>query len=500
MSQNKKWMRKTFQPSNGALGARFQAVSFADVNGVQCARTQTVHGALSFHTVNPTLPEPPKPHFARQLGLFDATMVVMGGIIGAGIFINPYVVACQVHSPGLILAAWIFGGIIGLVGALIWAELAATMPVVGGQYAYLRQAYHPAVAFLYGWVLLLVIQTGGMAAVAITFARYFIDLTGLRLSDSLLAIVALGLLTFVNCLGVKSGGRTQSVLMVMKIVAIAALVIGGATLAGHSVASSEAQNSEWSLTAFGAAMVPVLFAYGGWQTANFIAAEVKDPAKNLPRGLLLGMLGVIVLYTGVNWVCLRSLGPQGLADTSTPATAVMRLALGARGAAFVAGAIAVSTLGFLSQAILTAPRVYFAMADDGLFFRKVAWLDPRTKVPVFAIILQSIWTIVIALSGRYEQILNYVVSMDFLFFGLTATTLFVFRRRIARNQMSPGRGYRVPGHPVTTAVFVAICWWVVANAVYRYPKNSLVGYALLLAGIPVYWAWSRTKPSPISES
>ena len=482
------------------LWARLSGRQFRRCDGVQCARRQTVHGVPSFHTVNPTQPEPPKPHFARQLGLFDATMVVMGGIIGAGIFINPYVVARQVHSPGLILGAWLFGGIIGLVGALIWAELAATMPAVGGQYAYLREAYHPAVAFLYGWVLLLVIQTGGMAAVAITFARYFIDLTGLRVSDSLLAIVALGLLTLINCLGVKSGGRTQSALMVMKIVAIAALVIGGATLAGNSVPSSEPQNSEWSFAAFGAAMVPVLFAYGGWQTANFIAAEVKDPTKNLPRGLLLGMLGVVVLYTGVNWVCLRSLGPQGLADTSTPATAVMRLALGPRGAAFVAGAIAISTLGFLSQAILTAPRVYFAMADDGLFFRKVAWLDPRTKVPFFAIILQSVWTIVIALSGRYEQILNYVVSMDFLFFGLTATTLFVFRRRIARNQMSPGFGYRVPGHPVTTGVFVAICWWVVANAVYRYPKNSLVGYALLLAGIPVYWAWSRTKRSPIPET
>jgi basic amino acid/polyamine antiporter, APA family len=480
-----------FRPIHSALG-----------NGVQCAGTQTVRGNSPIDIVNPPSPNPPKPDFARQLGLFDATMVVMGGIIGAGIFINPYVVARQVHSAGLILGAWIFGGIIGLVGALIWAELAATMPAVGGQYAYLREAYHPAVAFLYGWVLLLVIQTGGMAAVAITFARYFIDLTGMRLSDSLLAILALALLTLINCLGVKSGGRTQSALMVMKIVAIGALVIGGTVLAGHAAPfTPQARPSEWSLPAFGAAMVPVLFAYGGWQTANFIAAEVKDPTKNLPRGLLLGMLGVVILYTGVNWVCLRSLGPQGLADTTTPATAVMRLALGSRGAAFVAGAIAVSTLGFLSQAILTAPRVYFAMADDGLFFRKVAWLDPRTKVPVFAIILQSVWTIVIALSGRYEQILNYVVSMDFLFFGLTATTLFVFRRRIARHQMSPGLGYHVPGHPVTTAVFVAICWWVVANAVYRYPTNSLVGYAILLAGIPVYWAWSRTKPSaPISET
>jgi APA family basic amino acid/polyamine antiporter len=440
---------------------------------------------------------PQKPSLARQLGLFDATMLVMGGIVGSGIFMNPYVVAQQVHTPALILGAWIFGGVIGLGGAFVWAELAATLPEVGGQYAYLREAYHPAVAFLYGWVLLLVIQTGGMAAVSITFARYFLELTGLHTPDWIVATTALATLTLVNCLGVKTGGRTQSALMVMKILAIAALVIAGVLFAGRHVTITTEAERHSSLTSFGAAMVPVLFSYGGWQTANFLAAEVKEPRKNLPRGLLLGVLGVVVLYISVNWVCLRSLGPQALAATSTPATAVMRLALGRRGATFIAAAIAISTLGFLGQSILTAPRVYFAMADDGLFFRAVAWLDPRTRVPVVAIALQSVWTIVIALSGRYEQILNYVIAMDFLFFGLTATTIFVFRRRAARGEMEieMKSGYRMPGHPVTTVVFVAICWWVVGNTIYRYPRNSLVGYALLLAGIPVYWFWSRRASS-----
>jgi basic amino acid/polyamine antiporter, APA family len=441
-----------------------------------------------------------KPSLARQLGLFDATMLVMGGIVGAGIFINPYVVAQQVHTPALILGAWIFGGIIGVGGAFIWAELAATLPEVGGQYAYLREAYHPAVAFLYGWVLLLVIQTGGMAAVSITFARYFLELTGLHTPDWIVAVTALATLTLINCLGVKTGGRTQSALMVMKIIAIAGLVIAGLLLAGKHVTATTSADRAWSLTAFGGAMVPVLFAYGGWQTANFIAAEVKEPKKNLPRGLLIGMLGVLVLYTAVNWVCLRSLGPQALAATSTPATAVMRLALGQRGATFIAAAIAISTLGFLSQSILTAPRVYFAMADDGLFFRAVAWLNPRTRVPVVAIVLQSVWTIVIALSGKYEQILNYVIAMDFLFFGLTATTIFVFRSRASRGTMNPSDGYRIPGHPVSTLIFVAICWWVVANTIYRYPQNSLVGFALLLAGIPVYWLWSRRAASRSANS
>jgi len=423
-------------------------------------------------------------------------MVVMGGIVGAGIFINPYVVARQVHTPALILGAWIFGGMIGLAGAFIWAELAATFPEVGGQYAYLREAYHPSIAFLYGWVLLLVIQTGGMAAVSITFARYFGELTGWHAPDWLTATTALGILTLINCLGVKSGGRTQSALMVMKIVAITTLVICGLVRAGAHVVGTASAVQGTSFSSFGAAMVPVLFAYGGWQTANFIAAEVKEPARNLPRGLLLGVLGVALLYTAVNWVCVRALGPEALAATTTPATAVMRLAFGQRGATFMAAAIAISTLGFLSQSILTAPRVYFAMADDGLFFRAVAWLHPRTRVPVIAILLQSVWTMVIALSGRYEQILNYVVSMDFLFFGLTATTIFVFRRRVASGAMNPGSGYRIPGHPVTTVVFIAICWWVVANTLYRYPENSLIGFGLLLAGGPVYWAWSRkTRPS-----
>jgi len=436
-----------------------------------------------------------KPSLARGLGLFDATMLVMGGIVGSGIFINPYVVAQRVHTPSLILSAWIFGGVVGIGGAFIWAELAATLPEVGGQYAYLREAYHPGVAFLYGWVLLLVIQTGGMAAVSITFARYFVELTGFQVRDWVVATVALAVLTLINCFGVKTGGRTQSALMVMKIVTICVLVIVGWALTQKHANLTTVADRSWSLTSFGTAMVPVLFAYGGWQTANFVAAEVKEPRKNLPRGLLLGVLGVVVLYLGVNWVCLRSLGPQGLAQTTTPASAVMRMALGETGATFIAGAIAISTLGFLSQSILTGPRVYFAMADDGLFFRAIAWVHPRTRVPVVAIAIQSVWTVVIAISGRYEQILNYVVSIDFLFFGLTATTLFVFRRRAARGEIDGNYGYRVPGHPVSTALFVAICWWVVAITVYRYPQNSLIGVVLLLAGVPIYWLWGRRVAS-----
>ena len=433
------------------------------------------------------------PHLLRQVGLFDATMIVMGGIIGAGIFINPYVVAQQVHTPMLILGVWIAGGVVAMLGAFVYAELAARRPAVGGQYAYLREAFHPAVGFLYGWVLLLVIQTGGMAAVTVTFARYFLELTSWRISERLLVVVTLVVLTVINCLGVKLGSRMQSVLMVLKIAAIAGLIAAGlfAVRAPHPLLHPllDRAPSFDLLTAIGAAMVPVLFAFGGWQTTNFIAEEIKDPRKNLSRALVPGVAGVIVLYVGVNFVCVRTLGPQALAETHVPATSVMRLAMGDAGARLIALGITISTLGFLSQSVLTAPRVYFAMARDGLFFQGVAKVTRHTHVPAVAIILQSVWTIVVALSGRYEQILNYVVSMDFLFFGLAGASLFVFRRK----ETGAGSGYRVPGHPWTTAVFVLACWVVVINTIYRYPTNSLLGFVILLLGLPVYAFWATKQ-------
>jgi APA family basic amino acid/polyamine antiporter len=260
------------------------------------------------------------------------------------------------------------------------------------------------------------------------------------------------------------------------------------------VSDSESLTTDWSVDAprplttafaFGAAMVPVLFAYGGWQTACFIAGEVREPRKNLPRGLLIGVAGVIALYLLVNFVCVRALGPRGLAGTDTPASEVMRMALGEKGATIIAIGITISTLGFLSQSILTAPRVYFAMAEDGLFFKSVAWLHPQTRVPVVAIALQGALAIIIALSGRYGQILNYVVSVDFIFFGLTAACIFVFRRRAK----AENAGYRMPGHPVTTALFVAACWIVVINTVIKYPANTVIGLLIMLAGIPVYFFW-----------
>ena len=391
---------------------------------------------------------------------------------------------------------WALGGLIALAAAFIWAELAALRPQVGGQYAYLREAFHPGVAFLYGWVLLLVIQTGGMAAVAVTFARYFLELTHVSVADSVLAVAVLASLTVINCFGVRSGSTVQSVFMVLKIVAIVALVFCGVLLiAPNKTSTSPLLDRPASfdlLTAIGAAMVPVLFSFGGWQTATFVAGEIKEPQKNLPRGLLIGVTGVVLLYLAVNLVCIRALGTSGLATTTTPASDVMRLALGSFGARAIAAGIAISTFGFLSQSMLTAPRVYFAMAKDGLFFKSVGTLHPRTRVPILAIALQGLLAILIALWGRYEQILNYVVSMDFIFFGLTACCIFVFRKRNKAKETgedSKGRITRVPGHPLTTILFVAVCWLVVINTIYKYPGNTIIGMCILTAGIPAYLFW-----------
>jgi APA family basic amino acid/polyamine antiporter len=430
------------------------------------------------------------------LGVFDATMIVMGGIVGSGIFINPYVVALRVHTPFLILGVWLLGGVLALFGAFIWAELATRLPGAGGQYLYLREAYHPSVAFVYGWVLLLVTQTGGMAAIAVTFAKYFREITGFTASDGVVASAALLGLTAINCAGVRAGSNVQSALMLLKAGAIAALVVVGLARGGGSVNVLPVLDRPVSLGligAIGAAMVPVAFAYGGWQTATFVAGEMRDPRRDLSRGLVAGVLGVVALYLAVNFVCVRVLGPEGLAATRTPASAVMRAALGERGARWIAVGIAVSTLGFLSQGILTAPRVYYAMARDGLFFRSVGWLSPRTGVPVVAIVLQGVTATVIALSGRYEQILNYVVSVDFISFGLTAAALFVFRARSGADAI-PGL-YWTPGHPFTTGLFVLTCAGIVLSTIVSSPANSAIGLTILLAGIPVYLYWSR-KPGP----
>ena len=429
----------------------------------------------------------------RQLGLFDAIMIVMGGIVGAGIFANPSEVAHRVHTPFLILGVWVLGGFIAMCGAFIWAELATRLPGTGGQYLYLREAYHPSVAFVYGWGLLLVTQTGGMAAVAVIFASYFRALTSVIWSDSAIAALVLLALTGINCLGARAGSNVQNVLMLLKIGAIAALVVLGFAVGGGTLKSGPLLAPPVSfglLKSIGAAMVPIAFAYGGWQTATFVAGEMRDARRDLSRGLLLGVAAVVGLYLAVNLACLRVLGPVGLDATTTPASDVMRIALGERGAQWIAAGIAISTLGFLSQSMLTAPRVYYAMARDGLFFKSVGKLSPRSRAPVVAIVLQGVAATIIACSGTYGEILNFEVTVDFIFFGMTAASLFILRRRRIGSDTAI---YRAPGHPFTTILFVLSCAGIVGSAIVASPANSAIALCIMLAALPVYYYWNRFR-------
>jgi APA family basic amino acid/polyamine antiporter len=289
--------------------------------------------------------------------------------------------------------------------------------------------------------------------------------------------------------------------MVLKILAIGTLILTGlfameplGEVSGGEVSPSA---DGWGIApALAAALVPVLFAYGGWHTTTFMAAEVCDARRNLPRGLVLGVIGVTVLYLGVNIVCVRVLGVDKLAVTGSPASDVMRQVLGTPGAAIISAGIAISAIGFLSQAVLTSPRVYYAMARDGLFFQSVAWIHPRTRVPVIAVLLQGAFAIIIAVSGTFHQILNYVMSVEMVFLALTALSLFIFRRRDAAAGTVPCDP--VPGHPVTTLLFTVAAVAVVVALFYRFPANSAIGLAITAAGIPVYafWRWRSREQRP----
>jgi APA family basic amino acid/polyamine antiporter len=424
-------------------------------------------------------------------------MLVVGGIVGVGIFVNPAVVARGLHSPGLVLAAWGAGGLIALLGAFVYAELAARIPATGGEYVYLRDTYGPLTGFLFGWTTLLVVQTGGQAAVAIVFAKNLNVLTGGALSERMVVVAVLAVLAAINCIGVRSGNGAQTLLGALKVAAITALIGAGLFFAPHAAAHTKLAESPspiGALKAFGAAMIPVTFSYGGWQTANYAAGEIKEPGRNLARALLVGVLVVIALYLLVNIACLRVLGVDALGRTLTPASDVLMIVAGSAGARLAAAAIALSALAFMSQGMLTGPRVTFAMARDGLFFRRAASIGETSRVPAVAIVLQAVWTSVLALSGSYEQILSYVIAMNFLFFGLSASCLFTWRRRERASGVSlTAAGYRAYGHPWTTGLFIVACAVIVGFSFWAYPINSLIGYAIMLLGVPPYLIWKRQR-------
>lgn len=425
--------------------------------------------------------------YVRRLGVFDATMLVIGGIIGAGIFLNPAVVAQRVASPWLAIGVWVAGGAVALAGAFVFAELGARKPEAGGGYVYLRDAWGPLAGFLYGWTELLVMNSGGIAAVAVTFASYAAALAGI--GDrwiAPLAVAAIALLSFVNYLGIRPGSVVQNLLTVGKLAALAALIVAGLIRGGGPAVSGGVGGGQNTFGAFAAALIPVLFAYGGWQSTNFVAAELRQPVRDLPKALILGVVAVITTYLLANIAYLKVLGIAGLAHSTAPASDVMRAALGPAGATLIGIGITVSTLGFLNLAILSAPRVYQTMAADGLFFGRMAALHQRYHVPATALVVQAVWAIVLVATKRYGQLLDYVVFGDWIFFGLIGATVWYYRRRNA-----DGAGFRVPGHPWTTAFFVGAAAYAVVGSIASNPLNALLGSAVIATGVPFYLWWRR---------
>src|SRR6266550_5718347 len=443
--------------------------------------------------------------YARRLGLFSGTMAVVGGIIGGGIFRTPATVAERLHSPSLVLLAWVIGGIVALIGAFCFGELGQRRPRAGGGYVYLRETFGPLPAFLYGWTLVLVIATGAIAAVAVTFADYTLALLGLPHSYSVpLAVAAIVFHAGINYIGVRPAAITQNIFTVLKLVALAVLIASGLLLA-VPLPPFAAPSPPPHVAALGSALVPILFTYGGWQQTNFIAEEIVEPEQNLPRALVLGVAIVVVVYLLANIAYLSVLGPAGLAASTAPAADVMRALLGPAAGTVIAAGIAVSTFGFLNLVILVTPRVLQAMAADGVFFPRLAALHPEYRTPTAAVLVMAAWSIVLALTGTFSQLVDYVAFGDWIFFGLTVAGLFIYRARdvtplplhtaergLAGEGAAP-RAFRVPGYPWTPALFVLAALYVVASAVLANPRNALVGAGLLALGVPVYLLSARSS-------
>jgi basic amino acid/polyamine antiporter, APA family len=439
----------------------------------------------------------PASPFVRRLTLFDATMIVISGIIGSGIFVNPYVVAQQVGTSFMILAVWIAGGLLALAGAFVFAELSTVMPKVGGQYAFFREAFHPLVAFLHGWSLLLIIESGATAAVAVAFARYVARLLHLdgSLSAPMAVSILLGLSAF-HALGIKPGAVLINAITLGKTLALAALICGaffltrasGITL--HPVAPPGLRGLPLA-SAFFAGLVPVMFAYGGWQNLNYVAEEVRDPLRNLPRAILIGVLCVIAVYVTANVAYVHVLSAAGLAATTTPAAEVAARLAGEAGARTMSLLIVVSTFGFMNLALMAPPRVYYAMAADGVFFERVGRLGRRFRAPTAAILLQGALASAFALSNTYDRLLGYVVFADWTFFALSGAALMVFRSRL------PGapRPFPTPFYPWTPLLFIAAGSGIVLNTFLADPRSALAGSVMILLGIPVYFFWKRRHDS-----
>jgi APA family basic amino acid/polyamine antiporter len=456
----------------------------------------------------------------RALTLTDATAIVVGTVIGTGVFLKTPAMTQLLGSPSIVLLAWLAAGVLSLAGALTYAELGAMFPEAGGEFVYLGKAYGALPAFLYGWMQFAVAATGGIAAIATGFAIFLsalVPMGGAWIERTfhlfgqevhwrfgllqVVAVAAIVLFSAINCVGVAFGGRVQSLLTAAKVVGIAAIV-GGVFLLSHGASWSHlatpAGVPQWGgMQAFGAAMLAALWAYNGWYSLPLVAGEVENPQRNVPRGLITGMLVVLVVYLLTNLSYFYALPVSEILTSNSTAhpdalpvaTKAAQTFLGPVGTAFISVAFVVSTVGALNGVILSNSRIPYAMAREGLFFKRVGEVSARGRVPVWAIIFQGAWACVLALSGTFDQLTVYSIFALWVFFGVTAASVFVLRRKMP----DAPRPYRVLGYPVVPFVFVVVAAWLVANTIMTSPVESSVGLALIALGVPVYFYFKLSR-------
>jgi amino acid transporter len=432
-----------------------------------------------------------QPNLLRALGLWETSAIVIGIMIGTAIFLVPAEITREVGSPRAALAVWLVGGVLSLFGALSFAELAAMFPQSGGQYIFLREAYGPLVSFLCGWSFFVSAQTGGISVLAVGFAEYLHELVALSpWQQKAAAGASIALFTAINYRGVREGGAVQSILTGLKVAAIAGLIILGFVLIRHApggpVSLPLPKGSNF-VPSFGVALVAAFWAYEGWNTCTFAAGEVKRPERNLPLALILGTSTVIALYLGLTLVYYRVLPVPEVAQSARVAADSAVRILGRGGSLFVTWVIIISTLGSINGSVLAAPRVYYAMARDGLFFRWCAAVHPRFRTPHLALLLQGTLAILLVLLGTYEQLYTYVIFAAWVFYALAAFAVIVLRRKMPQRL----RPYRVWGYPAVPVIFVLTAVWFLVNMLLERPAEAGWGSLILLAGIPVYLIWKR---------
>jgi len=431
----------------------------------------------------------------RDLNLAHALAINAGTIIGTGIFLVPQLIAAAVETAGAILAVWVLASILAMLGALTYAELGAAMPQAGGDYVYIRDAFGRRAGFLFGWTQLLMARSGSIAALAAGFAIYLgnfvpLDEWGRRFA----ALAAVALLTAVNVRGVRSGGNVQVVFTILKIGALVALIVLALTSdAGTAENFSPLFAPGLGLGfigLFGVALVQALWAYDGWNDVNLAAGEVKDPRRTIPRAMLGSISVVMVVYILANIAYLYVLPASSQATSRTGVAAdVARAVLGDSGAKFINLAILLSMFGALNGSILTGARIFYAMADDGLFFRKFAAVHPRYLTPAVALVGQALWAGLLVLSGSYGELTQWVVFASWVFYSLSALALI----RLRRTRPDLDRPYKSWGYPYAQIVFVVAAAGIILNTIWASPRDSLIGLAVIFAGIPVFWIWERLR-------